>query len=971
MARHEIGSAVPITNTSRTCDLAASGNVPIAIVGADTHQGSRPSKQAYWQQTALPTVAEKLPLNWWGVEESDWFRGGLGAGKSHNATAFERENSEIKEVRLPIGKFRIPPLEMQDMLPQQQLMLKVADGAIRDSAAQVQHSHPGTAGVTGSDRTGVFIGIELDPNTTNFHFRWAIEQDASHWAQMLGLDLSPDELAEWIQNLKDAAGPPLTPNRVMGNLGGIVASRLAREFDVGGPSFTISCGGDSGCIAFELASQFLERGELDAALVGAVDFASDVRTVLRGSHQTGDSQPRPTLQNGSIAEELTGKSARPPTQPPSTSPDGAIGFLLRRRADAVRLGDRIYAATSTGDEIQQQATNESITRTNSFVYDRATLTLESILQATFAAYRRHDGNSPLLRNREKFRNSFELSVCSDAERRHRVRLEPDDQPLTPLIAVERFGRLGDGQTGLIVISANTRSEFAAALAELERIETSFNSVDDLARHWYRERSYSISHQFLAAIVAADRDTLAAAIRELKSWDGSRTGVSSTGSRSVFVTSVNGQSQGQLAFVFPGSGSGFPGMGRELLSAFPEVLDRQDRENMFLERQYRPRQIWSREGFAELLLDHKTMIFTQVAMGTAICDLLALFGVHPAASIGYSLGESSALFGLRAWIDRDEMLMRMEQSPLFGSDLVAPFDAARKAWNVPIGESVPWVSGVIDRSAVDVRRGIERICSEEPDASVKSPLRLYLLIINTPRQCVIGGDRVLVAQLIRDLNGTFVPLASPSTVHCSVLREVEPAYRELHLMRTTAPVAGNHAHESGRGVPPIRFYSTGWGRSYNLNRESAADAIVAQAVDTIDFPRVIEQAYADGVRLFVEIGPGSSCTKMIDEILGDRPHQARAALPVTSRPIEAFYELLAALIVERVPVALSYLYGKRSFEESTEKPEPQGREVVTRVGGRPVQIPAPPCGWRFNLVSTGDNVEKLELAPAAALSIFWR
>ena len=54
------------------------------------------------------------------------------------------------------------------------------------------------------DKLCRFIGIELDPNTSNFHLRWSVEQDAPGWAERLGLDLCETELAEWIRQLKDA-----------------------------------------------------------------------------------------------------------------------------------------------------------------------------------------------------------------------------------------------------------------------------------------------------------------------------------------------------------------------------------------------------------------------------------------------------------------------------------------------------------------------------------------------------------------------------------------------------------------------------------------------------------------------------------------------------------------------------------------------------------------------------------------------
>ena len=162
------------------------------------------------------------------------------------------------------------------------------------------------------------------------------------------------------------------------------------------------------------------------------------------------------------------------------------------------------------------------------------------------------------------------------------------------------------------------------------------------------------------------------------------------------------------------------------------------------------------------------------------------------------------------------------------------------------------------------------------------------------------------------------------------------------MRTVQPIAKIAIVTSIETTRPIDFYSTAWGRTYELSRESAADAIVAQAVDTIDFPTVINQAYIDGIRLFVEIGPGSSCTRMISEILGDRPHQAQSATPITANPVGAFFELLAMLVSERAPVDLSYLYGENA---QTESPSTTRREIVTTVNPSQFPIPEPSGGWK--------------------------
>ena len=126
------------------------------------------------------------------------------------------------------------------------------------------------------------------------------------------------------------------------------------------------------------------------------------------------------------------------------------------------------------------------------------------------------------------------------------------------------------------------------------------------------------------------------------------------------------------------------------------------------------------------------------------------------------------------------------------------------------------------------------------------------------------------------------------------REVAEPYRALHLFPTAPP-------------PGVDFYSGAWRRTYTPDRERAADAILAQALEGIDYPAVIDSAYGDGVRLFLEMGPGGSCSRMIGRILAGRPHLARPVTPPGQDPASALLRLLAHLASERVPLDLSPLY----------------------------------------------------------------
>ncbi|MBU4185984.1 MAG: hypothetical protein KKC23_07290, partial [Proteobacteria bacterium] len=67
--------------------------------------------------------------------------------------------------------------------------------------------------------------------------------------------------------MKNSLGPPLTNTRTLGALGGIIASRIAREFRFGGPSFAVSCEEASGLKALEIGVRSLQQNETDAVLV--------------------------------------------------------------------------------------------------------------------------------------------------------------------------------------------------------------------------------------------------------------------------------------------------------------------------------------------------------------------------------------------------------------------------------------------------------------------------------------------------------------------------------------------------------------------------------------------------------------------------------------------------------------------------------------------------------------------------------
>lgn len=299
-------------------------------------------------------------------------------------------------------------------------------------------------------------------------------------------------------------------------------------------------------------------------------------------------------------------------------------------------------------------------------------------------------------------------------------------------------------------------------------------------------------------------------------------------------------RGQIAFVYPGSGNDYPDMGRDLARAFPSILRRQSAENARLRSQFAIDRYWVNQPATPC-----EALMAQVAFGTLVTDILLACGVQPDAVLGNSLGVSAGFFGMRVWTDRDAMLGRLQASPLFTTELAGPCNAVRRALGLRSDELAEWTCGVVPLPPDEVR---DRLAGHE---------RCFLLTVNTPEECVVGGPADAMTRLLGASALPYLPLNGVTAAHCPVLEAVERAYRELHRLPTQSPAG-------------VRFYHPVTHRPYELTSESAADAVYQQARHTVDFPAMVEAAYRDGVRTFVEIGPGASCSRMIRAILGNRP-----------------------------------------------------------------------------------------------------
>ncbi len=958
---------------------------PVAIVGMDARFGSITGLEEFRRAVlAGHSAVTELPAERW--SDADALEARLHPGPS-------RRGAYLCGWSIPVGKYRLPPNEIPEVLPQQLLMLEVVAQAMKDAGMTPRVQRP---------RVGVIIGMALDFGTTDFHLRWWLANRAGHWARQLGLELEPADEAAWIESLRAAVGPALNAGRVVGALGGMIASRIAREFSLGGPSFAVSCDEASGLKALNIAVGALVRKELDAVIVGAVDLAGDLRAsltggVLRQLSSAGALRPFDAQADGVLVGE------------------GACAVVLKRRTDAQVDGDRVYAvlrgigeasaprigrpaksadsayklaidraykgaglppehveyveAHGSGDPYEDRDELTALTEVfasrieptalgsvkANIGHAGAAAGLASLVKAALclrhavippavgfeswpaesrgAADRFHPPKAPLPWPGDRMdgrRRAAVSAVTIDGNAMHVVLEGPDAQRVSR--AVEARSPIGRRPCAVFAVETDDARSLLDGLNELrELVDSQPEDVERLAARWHRRRGSRRNAVLAVGLAAGSARDLLESIETAHRSIAENPAVSIANRAGAFFSPDPLARRGKLALVFPGSGNHYQGMGREIAVHWPSAFAGLEAESTQLSHHMLRRWFTPWPRFAPIAERDQSrdetnegvlpLIFGQLGFGVMCCDLLHAFEVRPDAVIGYSLGESVGLFALRAWPDRDGMVERMRASPLFANQLAGGCEALRAAWGLPEGDEIDWRTAVVARPADEVRAALDGI----PHAR--------LLIVNTPTECVIGGLGTEVRRLAKRLGCRTVPVEGAPTVHFEAVRQVETAYRDLHLLSTSPP-------------PGVDFYSAAAGKRYGVTRQSAAESITAQAVGGFNFPRLIRQAYDDGVRIFIEVGPGASCTRMIQSILAGSPHLARSASTGGGNEVRGLMLLLAALVAERAPVDLSRLYGGNEWAQCLGPPVEQAApSVFVAIGGRQADPPPPRTSLR--------------------------
>ena len=833
------GTAPAVPQPSRSSDEYAVRNDAIAVVDIEVTAGPYADVQAFLQ--ALLT----------------------GSSGSHTET-----------IDLAVTGLRFPPKDLQQTLPQQLLVLDVA----RRLAAR----HPGLP----AEATTVLVGMGCDPEIARYSLRWRLDEWARHWAAA-----GEPVTAEWVEAARAALIPGLEAAGVVGTMPNIPANRINAQLNYSGPSYTVASEELSGLRALEIAVDALRRGEIDAALVGAVDLS--VEPV-----------------HGAAAAELLAVGRQQPG-------DAAVMLLLKRAADVARDGERIVALieTAPGQDTRPDA-------------QRLGLGLAPEYTALTAQFGHAHAASGLL-------HVAAAALCVE----HGLRLSSSGPAVPWLAASPRTAHvqveaLGGQSAGVTLTSARTATPAAAAAPAAQVYVFSGEDTAAVVAALARGEQSHRGPARLAFVATADtfggQVQAAGELLARRQLTGRYGSVQALG-KGIYWSSA--PMAGELGFVFTPAAAAYGGMGRELLLAFPALADAVVQKFPCLART----QAWldpacaPSDPFAVLqgcaLLSQAHAILTQEVLG-----------LRPAALLGVSSGETNSLFASGAWHDMDAMFAEIDRSGMYSREIAGEYRVAERAWRDQAVGPIEWAGWRVLAPVAEVQAALQG----EPFAS--------LTMINAPADCLVAGQADACRRVVDKIGRSrCVQNEGEIIAHHPVLRSWEDEWRAIHS-RETHP------------VPGVRFYANARGGAYTPTRESAAAALTDQATAGVDFRRVVEAAYADGVRIFVEHGPRNVCSGWIRSILGEREHLVVAL----DRPQNGVDQLLDGVAqLAAAGVAMDYAALNRELGAAVVQPSLPGasqRTLSFPAHYPPVTLPPLPAARKPTTMS----VTYQHMAPPPAL-----
>jgi len=871
---------------------------PIAIIGMGCRFPMADSPSEFWANTLNgKDCISDIPKSHWSVE--DYYA----ADPKAPDMTYAKRGGFINRVAFDPMKYSIPPSALEATDTSQLLGLVVAHEALIDAGygrdAEFDRNRVSVVlGVTGALELVIPLGARLGHPI---------------WRKALLEAGIEAERAEAIVAKIASGYVPWQENSFPGLLGNVVAGRIANGLDLGGTNCVVDAACASSLSAIHLACLELQAGRSDMAITGGIDTFNDIFMYMCFSKTpalspTGNASPFDAMGDGTILGE------------------GLGAVVLKRLSDAKRDGDSIYAVI--------RGLGSSSDGKGNAIYAPSA---EGQVKALRRAYELADVDPKTVGLVEGHGTGTKVGDAIEASALSEVYGQSDDAPWCALGSVKsQIGhtKAAAGVAGLMKaalalhrkvlppsikvtrpldvlskpgspIYLNTQARpwaqspdhprRAAASAfgfggsnfhcVLEEFGTkkpcvdwdgnvqilAFSGPDQASlkqqlNGWNPKGSWRDTEHFAAESRAKFK--VGDAVRLLVLLERGKTQLEKIRDNALSlldryadqnhwsapegIVFGRGASAGKLGVLFPGQGSQYVGMLRDLACRFPQFQDvleeldavapdlaEQTGHLRFSDLIYPPAAFETEEEQRQSQRLTHTQI-AQPAIGAVSIGALEVarsFGISPEAVAGHSFGEITALCA----------------SGRFNEDAFYLLSKLR-------GRLMAMGSG--DKGAMLAVRA-----SQEKLETLLEDHRIDLVMANknAPDQTVLSGataeiDRAMGVLDQHKIRHKRLPVAA--AFHSGLVGQArEPFYAELSKL------------EFPKAKIPV--YANATAEIYPDDPVEAKELLANQLLQPVEFVEEIESMYEDGVRTFLEVGPGARLTGLVKSILNGRDFEALA------------------------------------------------------------------------------------------------
>jgi len=290
---------------------------------------------------------------------------------------------------------------------------------------------------------------------------------------------------------------------------------------------------------------------------------------------------------------------------------------------------------------------------------------------------------------------------------------------------------------------------------------------------------------------------------------------------------------KIAFLFPGQGSQYVGMGKDIVENYPETKEIFEEVDEICNK---PISRLCFEGPLEELTLTENLQPAITAVSLASLKVLNKAGIKAYVSAGHSLGEYSALVSSGVIDFSDALrLVQMRGYLMHRESLKKPGSMA-----AIIGLSIEEVQKIVD---------------EARDHGV-----LSVANYNSREQIVITGEKEAINRAIRIAKGKrarAIPLKVSGGWHSELMKDAISEFREFM-----------DKIEFSKPSSKIIFNATA---SEEEDPETIKDIMARQLISPVRWYESILKMLEDGVEVFVEVGPKNVLAGLLKKIVPkDRP-----------------------------------------------------------------------------------------------------